>query len=54
MYMFIVYSFTLLLYVCIDVALWSCEAQHFVPLYVPTYSRITIKLDLTKGDFLNI
>ncbi len=32
--MFIVYSFTSLLYVCIDVALWSCEAQHFVPLYL--------------------
>ncbi len=40
MYRFIV------LYVCIYVAPWSCEAQHFVPLYVPTCSGMTIKLNL--------
>ncbi len=37
---------TSLLYVCIYVAPWSCEAQHFVPLYVPTCSGMTIKLNL--------
>jgi len=26
------------------VAQWSCEARHFVPLYVSTYSRTRIKL----------
>ncbi len=40
MYRFIV------LYVCIYVAPWSCEARHFVPLYVPTCSGMTIKLNL--------
>ncbi len=41
MYRFIV------LYVCIYVAPWSCEARHLVPLYVPTCSGMTIKLNLT-------
>ncbi len=40
MYRFIV------LYVCIYVAPWTCEARHFVPLYVPTCSGMTIKLNL--------
>ncbi len=40
MYRFIV------LYVCIYVAPWSCEARHLVPLYVPTCSGMTIKLNL--------
>ncbi len=44
MYRFIV------LYVCIYVAPWSCEARHFVPLYVPTCSGMTIKLNLTWLD----
>ncbi len=35
-----------MLYVCIYVAPWSCEARHFVPLYVPTCSGMTIKLNL--------
>ncbi len=26
---------------------WSCEAHHFIPLYVPTCSGMTIKLNLT-------
>ncbi len=39
--------FTSLLYACIYVAPWSCEARHFVPLYVPTCSGMTIKLNLT-------
>lgn len=29
------------------VAQWSCEARYFVPLYVHTYSGMTIKLELT-------
>ncbi len=40
MYRFIV------LYVCIYVAPWTREARHFVPLYVPTCSGMTIKLNL--------
>ncbi len=44
MYRFIV------LYVCIYVAPWSCEARHLVPLYVPTCSGMTIKLNLTWLD----
>ncbi len=36
-----------LFYVCIHVAPWSCEARHFVPLYVHTCSGMTIKLNLT-------
>ncbi len=35
-----------MLYVCIYVAPWSCEARHFAPLYVPTCSGMTIKLNL--------
>ncbi len=40
MYRFIV------LYVCIYVAPWTREARHFIPLYVPTCSGMTIKLNL--------
>ncbi len=29
------------------VAPWSCETWHFVPLYVHTFSRMTIKLNLS-------
>ncbi len=35
-----------MLCVCIYVAPWCCEARHFVPLYVPTCSGMTIKLNL--------
>ncbi len=35
-----------MLYVCIYVAPWTCEPRHFVPLYVPTCSGMTIKLNL--------
>ncbi len=48
MYRFIV------LYVCIYVAPWSCEARHFVPLYVPTCSGMTIKLNLNLNLNLNL
>ncbi len=41
MYRFIV------LYICIYVAPGTCEARHLVPLYVPTCSGMTIKLNLT-------
>ncbi len=41
------FFFTSLLYVCIYVAPWSCEARHFVPLYEPTCSGMTIQLNLT-------
>ncbi len=41
------YCFTPLLYVCIQVAPWSCEARHFIPLYVHTCNGMTIKLNLT-------
>ncbi len=47
MYRFIVFFFTSLLYACIYVAPWSCEARRFVPLYVPTCRGMTIKLNLT-------
>ncbi len=47
MYRFIV------LYVCIYVAPWSCEARHLVPLYVPTCSRMTIKLNLNLNLNMN-
>ncbi len=40
MYRFIV------LYVCIYVAPGTCEARHFVPLYVHTCSGMTIKLNV--------
>ncbi len=44
-------TFTSLLYVCIYVCIyvapWTREARHFVPLYVPTCSGMTIKLNLT-------
>ncbi len=49
MYRFIL--FYSLLYVCIDVAPWSCEARHFVPLYVHTCSGMTIKLNLTWLEY---
>ncbi len=39
-----------MLYICIYVAPWSCEAQHLVPLYVHTCSGMTIKLNLTWLD----
>ncbi len=48
MYRFIV------LYVCIYVAPWSCEARHFVPLYVPTCSGMTIKLNLNLNLTLKV
>ncbi len=48
MYRFIV------LYVCIYVAPWSCEARHFVPLYVPTCSGMTIKLNLNLNLNLTV
>ncbi len=44
--------FTSLLYVCIYVAPGTCEARHFVPLYVPTCSGMTIKLNLTWLDLV--
>ncbi len=31
---------------------WSCEARHFVPLYVPTCSVMTIKLNLNLNLLL--
>ncbi len=43
-----------MLYICIYVAPWSCEARHLVPLYVHTCSGMTIKLNLTWLDFGNI
>ncbi len=46
-YRFIVFFFTSLLYVCMYVAPWSCEARCYVPLYVLTCSGMTIKLNLT-------
>ncbi len=44
MYRFILFYF--MLYICINVAPWSCEARHLVPLYVHTCSVMTIKLNL--------
>ncbi len=44
-YRFILFYFVL--YICIHVAPWSCEARHLVPLYVHTCSGMTIKLNLT-------
>ncbi len=44
-YRFILFYFVS--YVCINVAPWSCEARHLVPLYVHTCSGMTIKLNLT-------
>ncbi len=44
MYRFILFYFVL--YICIYVAPWSCEARHLVPLYVHTCSGMTIKLNL--------
>ncbi len=43
MYRFILFYFVL--YICIDIAPWSCEARRFVPLYVHTCSAMTIKLN---------
>ncbi len=48
MYRFILFYFVL--YICIYVAPWSCEARHLVPLYVHTCSGMTIKLNLTWLD----
>ncbi len=39
--------FFFLLHCCIYVAPWSCEARRFIPLYVPTCSGMTIKLNST-------
>ncbi len=47
-YRFILFYFVL--YICIYVAPWSCEARHLVPLYVHTCSGMTIKLNLTWLD----
>ncbi len=44
MYRFILFYFVL--YICIYVAPWSCEARHLVPLYVHTCSGMTIKAQL--------
>ncbi len=44
MYRFILFYFVL--FICIYVAPWSCEARHLVPLYVHTCSGMTIKLNL--------
>ncbi len=44
MYRFILFYFVL--YICIYVAPWFCEARHLVPLYVHTCSGMTIKLNL--------
>ncbi len=53
-YRFIVFFFTSLLCACIYVApCGSCEAWHFVPLYVPTCSGMTIKLNLTWRESLS-
>ncbi len=43
-YRFILFYFVM--YICIYVAPWSCEARHLVPLYVHTCSVMTIKLNL--------
>ncbi len=48
MYRFILFYFVL--YICIYVPPWSCEARHLVPLYVHTCSGMTIKLNLTWLD----
>ncbi len=37
MYRFVLFYFVL--YICIYVALWSCEARHLVPLYVYTFNQ---------------
>ncbi len=50
-YRFILFYFVL--YICIYVAPWSCEARHLVPLYVHTCSGMTIKLNLTWLDLMN-
>ncbi len=42
-----------MLYICIYVAPWSCEARHLVPLYVHTCSGMTIKLNLNLNLNLN-
>ncbi len=52
MYRFILFYFVL--YICIYVAPWSCEARHLVPLYVHTCSGMTIKLNLNLNLNLNI
>ncbi len=44
MYRFILFYFVL--YICIYVAPWFCEARHLIPLYVHTCSGMTIKLNL--------
>ncbi len=41
-YRFILFYFVL--YICIHVAPWSCEARHLVPLYVHRCSGMTIKI----------
>ncbi len=43
-YRFILFYFVL--YICIYVAPWSCEAWHLITLYVHTCSGMTIKLNL--------
>ncbi len=52
MYRFILFYFVL--YICIYVAPWSCEARHLVPLYVHTCSGMTIKLNLNLNLKLEI
>ncbi len=52
MYRFILFYFVL--YICIYVAPWSCEARHLVPLYVHTCSGMTIKLNLTWLDLTRL
>ncbi len=48
MYRFILFYFVL--YICIYLAPWCCEARHLVPLYVHTCSGMTIKLNLTSNQ----
>ncbi len=52
MYRFILFYFVL--YICIYVAPWSCEARHLVPLYVHTCSGMTIKLNLNLNLNLKV
>ncbi len=40
-----------LYFLSLSLAPWSCEARHFVPLYVPTCSGMTIKLNLNLNEF---
>ncbi len=52
MYRFILFYFVL--YICINVAPWSCEAQHLVPLYVHTCSGVYNKAQLELELLLHV